>query len=461
MTNINNQNGNSPAVTVYIPSHNYGRFLGEAIESVLRQSFTDWELLIIDDASDDNTGDVMSLYAHDPKIRLFRTEGIGLPSVANLALSESRAKYILRLDGDDTLDENILLLFHHYLESHASCAIVFSDFYLVDINGKPLVHERRQKLHHQSFLTDQPANGACSLIRVSALRSVGGYREDLGAQDGFDLWSKLRNEYEIANINLPLFNYRRHGQNLTGNSTRILNARRSIKRDFALNTYNSFRPMIAVLPCRSLYDFRHNMWSSQLAGKSLLQHKLEVLSSCSILDYIIVASDNEDVCNVISQFNDERILFFKRTKEETLRSVPIGITLRRIILKFDPEAKGLTFLTYCSSPFVSKQTVEESIHTLIYNEADSCVGVEEMSDIIYQRTAFGLQPINEPSVFTTDHDSLYRTLNVAVTTKNSLIKRGAIHGPVTVHFVMDSSESFFIDSEYTYRIAEVMNNDRA
>ena len=204
--------------------------------------------------------------------------------------------------------------------------------------------------------------------------------------------------------------------------------------------------MIAVLPCRAL-RFRHNMWSTGLSGKSLLKRKLEVLSSSSILDYIIVASDNEDVCQVISEFDDERIIFFKRSKEETLRSVPITITLRKIISKFDPEAKGITFLTYCSSPFVTKQTIEESIHTLIYNEADSCVGVEEMTDIIYQRTAFGLQPINEPSVFTTDHDSLYRTLNVAVTTKNSLIKKGAIHGPVTVHFVMDSPESFFIDSD--------------
>ena len=101
---------------MYVVSRDYGRFLAEAIESVLRQHYDDWELLLIDDGSTDNTADVMQLYSGDPRVRVFATTGIGLPAVCNLALHEARGKYLIRLDGDDVLDENALFVLASYLE---------------------------------------------------------------------------------------------------------------------------------------------------------------------------------------------------------------------------------------------------------------------------------------------------------------------------------------------------------
>ena len=78
-----------PKITVYIASHNYGNFLADAIESVLRQTVDNWELLLIDDNSTDNTQEVINLYQGDTRVRQFKTEGIGLPAVCNIALRES------------------------------------------------------------------------------------------------------------------------------------------------------------------------------------------------------------------------------------------------------------------------------------------------------------------------------------------------------------------------------------
>ena len=101
----------------------------------------------------------------------------------------------------------------------------------MDEGGEILAHERRHKLAETNHKMQPPPNGACTLIRKSVLESVGGYREDLGAQDGFDLWAKIRDTHRAANVNLPLFYYRRHGQNLTNSTYRILAARRQIKKD--------------------------------------------------------------------------------------------------------------------------------------------------------------------------------------------------------------------------------------
>ena len=97
----------APLITVYIASHNYGRYLSDAIESVLRQTVEDWELIIIDDGSTDETPQIVDRYSSHPRISVFCTDNIGLPSVCNLALENAKGKYIIRLDGDDIFDENI------------------------------------------------------------------------------------------------------------------------------------------------------------------------------------------------------------------------------------------------------------------------------------------------------------------------------------------------------------------
>ncbi len=220
-----------PRFTVYIPCRNYGRFLSEAIESVLRQTVDDWELIVVDDGSTDETASVMGLYRGHPSISLHRTESIGLPSVGNFALARARGRYLIRLDGDDVFDENILLVLGNLLDRRTDLALVFPDYFLVDAFGQVFAHERRKRLYESNHMVDLPPNGACALVRTAVLRDLGGYREDLGAQDGLDLWTKLASRHKCANVNLPLFYYRRHGTNLTTNISRIVSARRQIKKD--------------------------------------------------------------------------------------------------------------------------------------------------------------------------------------------------------------------------------------
>ena len=100
----------APKVTVYIAAHNCAKYLEAAIESVLRQSMSDWELLVFDDNSTDKTPAVLDLYRGAPGVRVFRTGGVGLPGVCNLACAEARGEYLIRLDGDDLFEENILLV---------------------------------------------------------------------------------------------------------------------------------------------------------------------------------------------------------------------------------------------------------------------------------------------------------------------------------------------------------------
>ena len=452
-----NQRSN-PEITVYVPCHNYGAFLKEAVESVFKQSFKNWELLIIDDGSTDNTPDIIQLYEGAPNVRTFRTEGIRLPAVCNLAIKEAKGKYIIRLDGDDVFDENILLVLKTYLDNNPDIIMAFPDYYLMDQIGNIFSHERRRKLYEEDHLLDMPPNGACILAKTEILRELGGYREDLGAQDGFDLWTRIREKYKCGNVNLPLFYYRRHYHNLTGaqgESPIIKHARRQIKQDITVEKIKAQRPITAVVPIRKHFDFVEDFWKQELDGKSMLDHALERLISSDIFDHIIVSSDTDEAKAYLQKYDDKRLQYHERTFETTYRTAPLADLLQGIIEPLDPEYKGITVINYVQAPFLTQGSVEEAIYSLLMADADAAISVEEFDDqSFYVKSAYGLQNMQFHRFQYLDGGKIYRNINVCSAVKNINIKKGNLNGPRLTHYSITGPEGFFIGNDYNYEIAK-------
>lgn len=443
-------------VTVYIPSHNYGKYLQEAIESVLRQTIDNWELLLINVNSNDNTKEIMELYKGDPRIKVFHLSDFTLPRVANFALRNSRGKYLIRLDADDVFDENILLVLSNYLNRMHDIALVFPDYFLVDDHGGIIQYEGRQSLYHSNHLLDIPANGACTMIKKEILESCGGYREDLGAQDGFDLWTKVLKQHKCANVNIPLFYYRRHGNNLTDDHMRILSARRTIKKDACSLSLEEFRPIIAVIPCRQHYDIYSDLWNKKLNQKPLIDIAIETCLASSIFDKIIITSDNPKVQKNMSKYSDRRLDFVDRSKESTSYSRSIVETLEKIMQKIGINDKGISVLSYIEAPFTTAETLEESAYTLIFNNSDSAFAVEEVKENLYKRAHHGLVSLNSEGKLKSDFDTVYATVQASAATKNSNLKTGSLTGARVSHFIIPKEESFFIRTKRDFEIAKIL-----
>ena len=450
-----------PRISVYLPSHNYGRFLGEAIESVLRQTVDDWELIVIDDGSTDETPNVMDLYRGHPQISLHRKEGVGLTSVCNFALDQARGKYVIRLDGDDVFDENILLVLGNLLDRDLDLALVFPDYYLVDRYGDVFGQERRRRQYAQSHSIDMPPNGACTLVRAKVLSEVGGYREDLGAQDGFDLWTKVVSRYKCANVNLPLFYYRRHGDNLTTDTQRIINARRRIKKDAAKDKVNAPQPIIAVIPCRRNFDFTFDVWNEPIGGISLLERDIQVCTSSPMFDHIVVASDNPETAGTVARYSDPRLRFMMRDPRHTIRSASIVPTLDMIARDLDPQLTGLTVLRYIQSPFVTIDTLEEAVATLAMSEADSANGVEVIAGQVFRRTRYGTEILSRAGELRSEYDAVYHDVQTCVAIRNRNLPSGSLMGRSTASFIVSSAECFFVDSEHKLKLARLMVGSNA
>ena len=203
-----------PLVSVYIVNHNYGDYLDKAIESVLNQTLDDYEIIFIDNGSTDSSRKKIEKYYNNKKIKIILQKNIGLNAANNVALKLARGRYIIRLDADDFFDKNALEILVSKLEKDDSLGMVFSDYYTVDQKGDLIEMYRRHDFNEVELL-DQPAHGACSMVRKEFLLAINGYDESYHCQDGWDLWVRFIRNFNISNVNLPLFYYRQHGKNLT------------------------------------------------------------------------------------------------------------------------------------------------------------------------------------------------------------------------------------------------------
>ena len=244
------QGRSAPLVTVYLVNHNYGRFLEQAVESVVKQTLQDFELIIIDDGSTDDSKDIISRFENqfDNIIAIFQ-HNQGLNVTNNIALRKARGRYIVRLDADDWLDERALQILSAELDRHPDVGLVFPDYFLVDFEGNLLESVRRHNFDDVTLM-DQPAHGACTMIRTKCLREIGGYDEEFRRQDGYELWIRFIQHFGVKNVNLPLFYYRQHSESLTRNEAQILSTRANILAKQASKTVNEDEKVLAMIPVR-------------------------------------------------------------------------------------------------------------------------------------------------------------------------------------------------------------------
>ncbi|MGC5007179.1 glycosyltransferase family 2 protein [Streptomyces sp. DT203] len=200
-----------PVVSVVIPCHDYARYLPEAVSSVLAQTFRDWELVIVDDGSTDNTVEVaQALIARHPdrRIRLVQQSNAGVSAARNTGIEASTGRYILPLDADDVIAATMLEKTVGVLDSDPGIAIASTDVFTFTDDDLP-PQAMPLPAYSRELLLQRLIMFYCSLYRRAAWQTVGGYNESMRAGEDWDFWiGCVEHGFDAHHIHEALFGAR-------------------------------------------------------------------------------------------------------------------------------------------------------------------------------------------------------------------------------------------------------------
>ena len=219
-----------PLVSVVMPAYNSEKYIAETIESVLNQTYKNFEFIIINDASTDKTLDIIKKYAKkDKRIKVIENKkNLGITKTRNKGLELAKGKYVATHDSDDIslptrFEEQV-----EYLESHPEVGAVGAYIRIFDeVNKKisirkyPKNDKELRKLIYFCCPIAQPV----SMIRKSILDKIGGYRKIEAPSEDLYLWFKIGEKSKFANIQKVLLNYRYYPNSTTGSKLRLMEKR--------------------------------------------------------------------------------------------------------------------------------------------------------------------------------------------------------------------------------------------
>ncbi|MEM6884725.1 MAG: glycosyltransferase family 2 protein [Verrucomicrobiota bacterium] len=204
-----------PSISVVMPVYNASATLGAAVESICAQSFEDWEYIIIDDGSSDGSVALLEDWAaKEPRIRIFKNpENLGLPRSLNRGLSESRGRYIARMDADDICEPERLRKQVEWMEVHPDTVLCGT---WVQFFGSK-THVRQMPTEHEELrvkmLLEYPFEHPTLMMRRSFLQEHDlRYNESLRLSEDLDLCHRVARKGRVTNLPEPLLRLRQHDQ---------------------------------------------------------------------------------------------------------------------------------------------------------------------------------------------------------------------------------------------------------
>ena len=209
-----------PEVSVIIPTYNSARYLVDAVDSVLAQTFRDFEVLVIDDGSTDETESLIGGYG--APVRYIRQENSGVAAARNRGIAESRGRYVAFLDADDTWFPTKLERQIETLKGRVDSRISYSAFTVVDSDMTPIMikrSNRRGTALEDLLLLGNVVGSICTVLAARDLFDrVGLFDADLSQCADWDMWVRIARQTEFVYIDESLVTYRQHGTMMSNNA---------------------------------------------------------------------------------------------------------------------------------------------------------------------------------------------------------------------------------------------------
>ena len=392
------------SIAIYIISRNYGKYLDQAIKSVINQSSSNWNLYLVNDGSTDETKKIMDHYKKKNRVKIFfinNKTSLGLQKNANKIIESSKDPIIMRLDADDWLENNAVQLITTEFKKDKKIDIVYGNYYYSTDSGLRISKENKIKLRKKINYKHFPPHGACTAFKRSKLRVNGGYNESFNAQDGWDIWHKLARKNNVIYINKPIFNYRQHANSLSQNRSKLLKAREKIFEFYSKKILIKNDNLLAIIPVKENYLNFKNVPFLKILNKNLLLRTIDSAINCKDVKKILITTKSQKVINYIKKLRRKnrykQLIIFKRGDDEKRKYINLKKILSDACNYFISKNKQkLDYFVYLSihSPFRTGDHIKKCFDILKVNKCDTVFSVQPEYDPIFKFTNNGLKLIN-------------------------------------------------------------------
>ncbi|MFC2188734.1 glycosyltransferase family 2 protein [Fulvivirgaceae bacterium LMO-SS25] len=273
----------SSSISIIIPCYNQGHFLTECVESVLSQDFNDWEMLIVNDGSTDDTLKLaLDFASKDKRINVIDKENGGLSSARNTGIKQAKGKYIHFLDSDDFVLKGFYSAMIDSFNDTESVDVILSgyQYYSLDRGFFQIVEGKEKSYDLQDFLNGNIAPPVAFCLKTELIQSIGNFDESLKSAEDWDFWLRvLKAGGKVKGLRKALVAYRYSKDSMSRNAFRMYEAlktvaQRAVKKDS--------RILIETEQNRDYnFDYKFVIKNSllQCLGVSLMQGKVEESSA--------------------------------------------------------------------------------------------------------------------------------------------------------------------------------------
>jgi len=238
-------------VTVLMPAYNSAKYIAESIESVINQSYKNFELLIINDGSTDETQKIIDKYkSADSRIRSYYHKNKGLVPTLNKGVALSMGRYIARIDSDDTWTSDKLTLQIKQLQSDNSIVLIGTNYNIVDAEGvykKTVIQPVDDDDIRRSFYLRNPFAHSSVIFNKSVALRVGLYKSKFMPAEDYELWIRMSRVGKLKNLNHVCMNYRELSSGISQtNSYKQSKATELIANNYWLENKPSLYPISEI-----------------------------------------------------------------------------------------------------------------------------------------------------------------------------------------------------------------------
>ncbi|MGK7389601.1 MAG: glycosyltransferase family 2 protein [Candidatus Cyclobacteriaceae bacterium M2_1C_046] len=213
-----------PTVSIITATYNSEKYITETIKSVINQSYTDWELLITDDFSTDNTTSIIKKFVeNDSRIKLFKLPKNSGPAIArNNSIKNSTGKYLAFLDSDDLWLPHKLLKQIEFINLNPTCALFYSSYNYINSDGEIIAFQGvPEKLTYKDLLKSCSIGCLTAVVNINVTGKI--YMPVIKKRQDFALWLKILRTYDYAlGLREPLAHYRTGGNSISSNKLKVV-----------------------------------------------------------------------------------------------------------------------------------------------------------------------------------------------------------------------------------------------